>query len=864
MNTGSPSPTSGRLGVWRWIARQAWRDSRSSRRRLFLFTLCIVVGIAALVAVGSFGRALETAVEAQAKTLLGADLSIGSRVRFTTEHEAFLATLGGEQAREISFTSMIRFPANGGTRLVQVRGLDGAFPFYGRLETEPATADVDFRSAGGALVEESLLYQFGAHVGDEVTIGHLTTRIRGSLKKVPGETVAFATIAPRVYLRMADLEATGLLREGSLARYRVLFRFEEGRNIRKMVDELRPRLDGLRLAVATVEERQEDLGEGLRNLYNFLSLVGLVALLLGGVGVASAIQVHVKQKVPTVAVLRCLGCPVWAAFAVYVLQGIGVGVVGALLGALAGVGIQRGLPRVVADFIPFPVQLTTSWMAVAEAAGLGFLFCVLFALLPLAAVRRVSPLEVLRAAYNDRARRDPFQIAIAVLLFLVITAFALGHTRRWYEGLGFAVGLVLAFALLALAGRLLIHFARRLRWTAFPLVIRQGWANLHRPQNRTLLLVVALGLGTFLLVTLQFTQGTLLRELVSGREAGRPNAILFDIQPDQREEVAALVRELGRPVLDEAPIVTMRLQAVKGRPVETLLADRPPGARRGRDSTNAPAWLMRREFRSTFTEHLRDSEKLVAGTWTGRVAAGLEPVPVSVEADIAKDLGVGLGDELVWDIQGVRLRTVVGSLREVDWRRVQPNFFVLFPRGPLDDAPSFHVLVTRVEGPEQSATLQRAVVERFPNVSIVDITLVLRTLDEILGKVSFAIRFMAYFTVATGIGVLVAAVLSGRYQRVRESTLLRVLGASQRQVLMILVVEYAALGLLASLTGVGLACGGAAALAWWVFKIPFSPAPGPALIAIATVTTLTVVTGWLAGRGVTARPPLEVLREEAS
>lgn len=851
------------VGVLRFVARMAWRDSRASRRRLFLFTLCIVVGIAALVAVGSFGRALEQAVEQQAKSLLGADLSIGSRVRFTPEHEEFLRGLGGEQAREISFTSMVSFPASGGTRLVQVRGLAGAFPFYGRLETEPTDAEARFRTEGGALVEESLLYQFGVKVGDEVKINHLTTRVAGVLKKVPGETVAFATIAPRVYLRMADLEATGLLRDGSLARYRVLLRFSDGRDMKRMVDGLRPRLDALRLAVATVEERKEDLGEGLQNLYHFLSLVGLVALLLGGVGVASAIQVHVKQKVPTVAILRCLGCSVWTAFAVYLLQGIGVGLVGAGLGAAAGVAIQHGLPRVVADFLPFEVEIRTSWRAVGEAAGVGFLLCVLFALLPLAAVRRVSPLEVLRVAYESARRRDPLQIGVASLLAVVIVAFALGHTRRWQEGIGFSGGLLVAFAVLAVVARGVVSGARRLRLTAFPFVVRQGWASVHRPNNRTQLLVVSLGLGTFLLLTLQLTQGTLLRELVSGREAGRPNAILFDIQPDQREAVAALVKEQGFPVIDEAPIVTMRIKSIKGRPVEELLAEQRPHERR-RDSTNAPGWLFRREFRSTFTDRLRDSEKLVSGVWTGRVVAGIEPVPISVEDGIARELGVKLGDELVWDIQGVPLRTHVASLREVDWRRVSPNFFVLFPRGPLDDAPAFHVLVTRVESPEQSAALQRVLVQRFPNVSALDITLVLRTLDEILAKVSYAIRFMAYFTVATGILVLIAAVLSGRYQRVRESVLLRVLGATRRQVLQILVVEYAVLGLLAAFTGVVLALGGAAALAWWVFKIPFAPDLAPAVWAVGIVTTLTLVTGLLAGRGVTSQPPLEVLRGEAS
>lgn len=846
-------PGSG-AGVVGFVVRLAWRDSRASRRRLFLFALCIVVGIAALVAVGSFGRSLEAAVGDQAKSLLGADLSLGSRIRFTADHEAFLSAIGGTQAREVTFSSMIQFPDRDGTRLVQVRALEDGFPFYGAIETQPVAAAAAFRQEGGVLVEESLLMQFGVKVGDPVRLGELTTRVAGSLQRVPGESVAFATIAPRVYLRMADLEATGLLRERSLARYRVFYRLPEGFDVEGWVKANESRIDGLRLSVTTVEERKEDLGEAMRNLYGFLNLVGFVALLLGGVGVASAVQVHVQQKIPTVAILRCLGCPVWMAFAVYLTQAMALGGVGAGLGAGVGVIVQHLLPVVVADFVPFEITVRTSWVAILEAAAFGFAVCVLFALLPLATIRRVSPLEVLRVAYERESRRDPFRWVVGVVLGGMVLLFALAHTDRWRDGVGFAGGLAAAFGALALVARLVIGAMARLRWTGLPFALRQGLANIHRPNNRTLLLVVSLGLATFLLLTLQLTQTTLLRELISGREDGRANAILFDIQPDQREAVAALVRAEGLPVMDEAPIVTMRLDAIKGRPVEELLGD--PGSR-------APRWALRREFRSTFSDRLRDSESLVSGEWFAEVPADdTDPIPISVEEGIARELGVDLGDDLVWDVQGVALRTRVASLRKVDWRRVQPNFFVVFPRGPLDEAPAFHVLVTRVTSAEESARFQQAIVRRFPNVSAIDITLVLRSLDQVLGKIAFAIRFMALFTVVTGLLVLVAAVLSGRYQRVRESILLRVLGASRRQVLRVLWIEYAVLGLLASGTGVILALGAAAALAFWVFKVPFAPDLGPAVAAMALVTGLTVATGWLASRRITTHPPLEILRRD--
>jgi len=836
---------------WTWL--MAWRDSRASRRKLLLFSSSIVLGIAALVAIGSFGAGLERAISDQSKALLGADLVIHTRVKPEGERAEFLGSVPGESSLEINFASMIYFPRTEGTRLVQIRAIAGGFPFYGELETVPASEGRAFKESGGALVDEALLLQFEAAVGDEIRIGKFVTRIAGKLLNVPGETMAFSTIAPRVYIRVADLEATELLGEASLARYRTYYRLPEGVDAEQLVDVLRPELDRHQFGVDTVAERQRDLGRAMDNLYNFLNLVGFVALLLGGVGVASAIHVHVKGKLASVAVLRCLGCSSAQTFAIYLAQGMALGFVGAVFGSALGLVVQVALPRVVGDFIPIDVTFHLAWPSILAAAGIGFGACVLFALIPLLGVRRVSPLAAIRSSFESKRGPDPLLWLVFGLIGAFILTFALTHTRRWREGLGFAVGWATAFGALWVIAQTVAVLARRFTPAWLPFVWRQGLSNLHRPNNRTTLLLLSVGLGTFLILTLHLTQHSLLQGIVGQRAEGQANAILFDIQPDQREGVAALVREQGLPVLDEAAIVTMRLRSLRGEPVESLLASRDP---------KAPGWALRREFRSTFTDRLRDSEKLVAGKWVARVEPGTDPVPVSLEDGIARELGVGLGDELVWDIQGVEMRTRVASLREVDWRRVQPNFFVLFPRGPLDDAPAFHVLVTRVETPEASARLQRAAVQKYPNVSAIDLTLVLRTVDQVLSRIAFVIRFMALFTVATGLLVLVAAVLSGRYQRVRESILLRVLGASRRQVLRILLVEYAALGLLAALTGVVLSVGSTAALALFVFKVPFAPPLLPMVVATLGVTLVTLLTGWAASRGVTTHPPLQVLRQE--
>ncbi len=838
-----------------WTWKMAWRDSRTSRKRLAWFSSSIVLGIAALVAIGSLGTNLNRAIEEQAKTLLGADLVLTARDPFTSEAEQLFRKLGGEQAREISFSTMIYFPRTGGTRLALARALSGDFPFYGQFETQPAEAAMDFRQpGGGALVEQTLLAQFDAHIGDPVRIGSLTSKIAGRLDKIPGETVALSAIAPRVYFAMSDLAATGLLGESSLAQYRVYFRFAPGTDVTALLSPLRRQLEDLRLRSETVAQRKRELGRAMDNLYHFLNLAGFIALLLGGVGVASAIHAHVKEKLATVAVLRCLGGSVGQTFAVYLAQGMALGAFGAISGAVVGVGIQSLLPRVLADFLPLAFHFHTSWLAVVRAMSIGFALCVLFALLPLLTVRRVSPLAAIRVAFEPGSRGfDPLRWLVVGCLAAGVLAFAMSQTRNWRIGLGFTAGLVVAFAVLAGIAKALVFATRAWVPRALPFSVRHGMASLHRPQNRTLMLLLSLGLGTFLMLSLYLVQGNVLSQLVASSGADQPNAVLFDIQAAQRDAVTRLIRSLQLPVLDELPIITMRLKAVNGQPVNA------PPARPGQGGHR---WAFRREYRSTCSDHLRGGESIVAGTFVSSVTDDAGVIPISLEEGIAKDLRVGLGSELVFDVQGVPITTRVTSLRSVEWRRIQPNFFVVFPLGSLKDAPAMHVLLTRVASADESARMQREMVKAFPNVSVIDLTLVLRTVDSILGKISFVVRFMALFTVLTGLLVLISALITGRYQRIQESVLLRTLGASRAQVLRILLVEYLSLGFLGALTGTLLAILAAWALARLVFQMPFALALLPLSITILVVPLVTAVTGLLISRGILNRPPLVILRAE--
>ena len=545
-----------------FVLRMAWRDSRASRRRLALFSLSIVLGVAALVAIGSFGANLRRAIDGQAKTLLGADLAVQSRSALSPEAQAFLDGLGGERAEEVVFASMVVFPSAGGqTRLVTLRALEGGYPFYGEFLTEPL--DAAGRLARGeavAVIEETLLSQFGVKVGDPIRLGQSTFTIVGALRSIPGESAAVALLSPRVFIARSRLADTGLIGPGSMVRYRTYFRFAPEVDVEALVGELRGRFRELRLGFDTVEERRRELGNGVRNVDAFLSLVGFVALFLGAIGVASSIHVYVRQKLATVAVLRCLGASAWRSFAVYLVQGVGLGLFGAGVGAALGVGVQLALPGLVGRLLPFEVEFAVDWPAVGRGIGLGLGICFLFTLLPLLAVRRVSPLRAIRSSFaDDPDRPDPLRWLVYVLIVAAVAGFAWLQTPRWVVAVGFVVALLVGFGVLAGLARVVAWLARRVVPRGAPYVIRQGVANLHRPNNRTVLLLLALGLGTFLIVTLALTRATLLAQIEGSGGGDRPNLVFFDVQDDQIGPLEETLAAAGVPLLARAPIVTMRL-----------------------------------------------------------------------------------------------------------------------------------------------------------------------------------------------------------------------------------------------------------------------------------------------------------------
>jgi putative ABC transport system permease protein len=390
-------------------------------------------------------------------------------------------------------------------------------------------------------------------------------------------------------------------------------------------------------------------------------------------------------------------------------------------------------------------------------------------------------------------------------------------------------------------------FPKKWNYTA-----RQGLLNLYRPNNQTVVLVLAIGLGTFLISTLYFTKDILLAKTEVGQTPENANIIILDVQTAQRDAVATQLEQNDLPILDNIPLVTMRMHSIKGELVNKLRQD---------TTRQVRGWILHHEFRTTYRDALIDSEELVAGEWTPVLEAE-DPVVISISDNIAEDARVTVGDTIVFNVQGVLMETTVGSIRKVDWGRLQLNFSIVFPRGVLEEAPQFNVITTAAPDEESSAKLQRELVAGFPNVSILDLRQVYTIIEDILDKVSLVINFMAFFSIITGLIVLIGSVRTSKYQRIKESVLLRTLGAKNRQLIRIAALEYLFLGLLGSLVGILLALVSSLCLALFVFDESFSPSIMPFVVFLPGVTLLVLAIGLSNIRTVLSSSPLEVLRKE--
>ena len=833
-----------------WLLKMAWRDGKASLSRLLLFMASIILGIAAVVSIQLFSNNLKQNIKTQSKALMGADFIIDSRKAPNKKVLQIIDSLGAD-ASEVNFVSMAAFPKNNSTKLVKVRALDGAFPFYGKLTTVPENAGEIYQKVGGALVDATLLLQFNLKPGDSIKIGLVTLPITGTLKAIPGSTAISSSIAPTVLIPYRFLEETDLLQLGSRKEYQYFFKAPE-MDLELLDEKIDPILDAENADLDTHTSTSRRLGRRYDNVGRFLNLVAFIALLLGCIGIASSVHIYMKEKLKNVAVLKCLGASRKQSFLIYLLQIIGIGFIGGFLGAAIGTSLQFAFPYFLQDFLPFDVAITITYQPIIMGIVLGVLMSVLFALLPLLGTWYVSPLEVLRGQKENLQKPKKAKIIVFSIILLFVFLFAFWMLKDAVNGFFFTLAICITFAIMAGISALFIKLIKKYFPASWGFTKRQSLLNLFRPNNQTMVLVLAIGLGTFLISTLYFTKDILLAKTSLENKKTDANIILMDVQNTQEKAVLNNFKKNDVTVIDNIPIITMRIERIRGKTANEIRKDTTISMRK---------WMLNREFRVSYRNQLAETEELLEGEFKGKKEEG-KPIYVSIADNMAKDANLKVGDKVVFNIQGRLMETVVGSIRKVDWSSMQVNFMILFPEGVLENAPKFNVITTYAPTEERSAALQRDLVQKFPNVTILDLRQVFTIVEDILDKVSWIINFMAFFSILTGFIVLVGSVRNSKYQRIKESVLLRTLGAKSKQILQITALEYVYLGVLGSLIGILLSLIGSQLLATLLFKEPFVPSTIPFLVFLPGITFLVVLIGMSNLKSVLKSPPLEVLRKE--
>ncbi|MGM0743668.1 MAG: ABC transporter permease, partial [Bacteroidota bacterium] len=662
-------------------------------------------------------------------------------------------------------------------------------------------------------------------------------------------------IGPRVYLSRDLLEGSSLLDRGSRVTYKSYFQFDNPESIASAVDGLREFRGEYRVRYDTVESRKEDFDEVISNLSKFLGLIAFVALLLGGLGVASAVHVYLKRKTSMVATLRCMGMRAEQILAAVAIQISMLGFIGAAIGTLLGLIFQFYLPTLFADLLPFDIVQAISFQAIGLGLVTGIVISVVFSLLPLAGVSTVSPMMTLRNSDFSPIQALSVKvkgITIAVTLAILIVIIGFLTESLMVAGV-FTLSMILFVILLRATASLLMAGIKGLRLKSFTYVWRQGTANLFRPNNQTSMLMTTLGMGMLLIGTLYLSQDAILQRIDLQFSDDMPNLVLYDIQTDQNDSILDIIEENEGRVLQNVPIVSMRLARWNGLTPSEVRED---------STINVRGWALGREYRVTYRSELRESETLTDGEWIGEAEGINSVVPISIATNIEDDLRVSVGDSLTFNVQGVQVKTRIASIRDVDFTRAEPNFFVLFPSGVLENAPQFFATVIQTNSDTQTAAIQQDVVRQHPNISAIDVGVALQSVQEFLDKIAMAVQFMALFSILTGFIVLGGSIAISRRQRTRESVLLRTLGANKKQISGIQTIEYALLGLLAGLTGLLLALVASWALAWFYFDLAFRPD----ILILSTITGIVVIAaiviGWSGSRHIFKHSPIEVLRLE--
>jgi putative ABC transport system permease protein len=841
------------------------RESRGSRGRLAFFVACLAVGVSAVVAVAGLSASLQDGIRREARQLLAADLVVqGSRPFPPPVNQAIAAIPEADRTDVRETVTVAAAPSRGGrpgpSQLVELKVVDGVYPFYGVLELRPAKPLHELLRPDTVVIASEALARLGLKVGDTLQIGGQPFRVAGVVLSEPDRVGISITFGPRAFLSGAGFARTHLEDRGSRVGYRALLKMPErtsGPELDATAERLKDAIpDTERFRVETYRQAQPALRENLERVEQFLGLVALLSLFVGGIGVAQSVRAWMASRLDAIAVLKCLGMRPREIFPLYLGQTLLLGLAGSLIGILAGAALQMVLPSLFPDLIPN--ELIRPWQPAALLRGLalGVGVALLFSLPPLSAVLRVAPARVLRRDAEPLPQHRWVSAATVLALVLGIWGMAALQSGSALRGAQFTGGVAAVTAALAGAAWLVSRLAGRVPREISPawarVWLRHGLSALARPGAAAGGAIVALGLGVLVVLAMSLVERRLAAQLAADFPTDAPSAFLIDIQPEQWQGVERVLKQAGAEKIQSVPVVMARLAAIDGvTSGELVRRSRTSGREGGR------RWALTREQRLTYMTHLPEDNVIVAGAlWSDPEAA-----EVSVEQEFADDMGLKLGSLLRFNIQGVPVDVKVTSLRTVDWGTFGINFFLVVEPGVLENAPQQRLATARLpRGAEQRT--QDLLAAEYPNITLLRLREILEKILKVLGRISLGIRFLGGFTVVAGIAILAGAISAGSARRGREVALLKTLGMTRRGVAAAFAVEYALIGLVAGLIG---AVGGTV-LAYGVvtrgFEIPWSFDPLSLAVAFAATIALAVVAGLAASFRALERRPIEVLRTE--
>ena len=845
----------------RFVFSMAGRELRASWRRLAFFFVCVAVGVSAIVALRSVIQQVGVAMAGETRALLAADVLLESEQPWSeaarTAIDGMLdAEPGLARTLSIEMATMARpaDEAKPAARVVELRGVQAAFPFYGAFVLQDGLAyDHRLLAGGGALVRPELLTQLDVAVGDEILVGDGRFEIRGVVLREPGGGIGAFGFGPRVFVDYDDLRATGLPALGARAERQVLVRAPEPR-VDPLAAALRESLRDEFVRVRTYRNTEDRIARNLSRAEDYLSLIGFVVVVLGGVGVWSVTRVFVRQRVRSVAVLKCLGATSRQVLAVYLVQVAVLGFGGALLGVVLAAGVLAALPpsltaRAAAAAGVENLSHGVTGSAAAQGLGVGVLVSLLFALGPLLEMRAVKPLALIRWNFVIASARGRAGAAAAAALAAGLVALASWQAASWEAGLWVCGGFAVVALVLHAVGRALVRLVQPLG-TGARFAVRHAVLNLARPGNQTRVILLAVGLGSFFVIGIHAVQANLLAAFALEVREDSPDMFLIDVQQDQRDGVRGLLGERVADVPALVPVLRARVTGVAGR--RTQLDGARAVRRRG----------VGREFTVTYRERLEANERVVEGAFWG--AGGSGRPEVSVEESIRDRLDLAIGDVLRFRVLGRDVRAAVSSVRAVDWDDSRSGgFMFVFRPGVFDQAP--HGFVAFLRGPPEPAArarLQRDLAAGFPNVTVIDGLEVIASIRRILDYVTLAITVVGGLALFSGVLILVGSVAMTKFQRRYETAIFQTLGATRRSLVLMLVVEYGTLGILAGAVGSAGALGLTWGLSRHLLEIDWNPAPLVNVGGVAATALVVGSVGVAASLDVLRRKPLRTLRAE--